>query len=310
MEGTQPSPLPSRHKIIQAYQDSLWSAAKSPASWLFLLLWLTATIYIAIFTNIGIIPYLELAAYMVIISLLTIALTPESNILPSLPTRCSQRQLWLQLAVLLIIILLTGYRGMILQPGVPTSWQLPVIYPILALLHHLPNGLANPLLYFVLPVCCLLPLGASWKELGFEPGYRSWLVTLLWNFLPLILLIIGLLGGAFTFLALIVNVIQNALLNGFFEEFLMRGALMTRLNYLFGTTWSIVLSSLIFGFWHIGVQMVSFDNNFWLGLATTILGQATIGLGLAVILQRTRNLLASSIFHVVLDTASSLKVIP
>ena len=77
---------------------------------------------------------------------------------------------------------------------------------------------------------------------------------------------------------------------------------MTRLSYLLCDDWGLVLSTLIFGLFHIGVQTSAVHGDWLAGAAYTIIDQAVIGLGMAIIFLRTRNLLASSIFHVLLDT--------
>ena len=68
----------------------------------------------------------------------------------------------------------------------------------------------------------------------------------------------------------------------------------------------MVLSSLIFGLFHIGAQTSALHGDWLGGAAYAITDQAVLGLGFEIIFLRTRNLLASSIFHVVLDTVGQI----
>lgn len=114
---------------------------------------------------------------------------------------------------------------------------------------------------------------------------------------------VSLLVGGTQISSLGFGLLHNSLRNGFFEEFLFRGALLAILIQLVHMQWAIVLSSLLFGLWHLGANTVGFDGNFLAGAAFGVMNQAVIGLGLAVVVFRTRNLLASSIIHVLLNTA-------
>ena len=99
------------------------------------------------------------------------------------------------------------------------------------------------------------------------------------------------------------RVLSNSLNNGFFEEFLFRGALQTRLRRLAGPGWALVLQALIFGPWHLGLGFTDTGHAGWLpALASTLVHQAVVGLGFGVIFERTRNLLAPSVVHVVANS--------
>jgi membrane protease YdiL (CAAX protease family) len=171
------------------------------------------------------------------------------------------------------------------------------------------NRIAVPVLYFVLPLIILLLLGANIREIGLGRSYHGWRVALLWSILPLIGLGVFLVLGVASLGGIAIRVANNFFQNGFFEEFLFRGALMTRLCYLLRNDWGLILSTLIFGFSHIGVQTQAFGGDWLLGVASTIVNQAVLGLGFAIIFARTRNLLASSVFHVILDTFSGFAIL-
>lgn len=99
------------------------------------------------------------------------------------------------------------------------------------------------------------------------------------------------------------RLLSNALNNGFFEEFLFRGALQTRLRPLVGVGWALVLQALVFGVWHLGL---GFDDTSHVGwpeaLASTLAHPAVIGLAYGVAFERTRNLLAPSVAHVLANS--------
>jgi membrane protease YdiL (CAAX protease family) len=91
--------------------------------------------------------------------------------------------------------------------------------------------------------------------------------------------------------------------NGFFEEFLFRGALQTRLRKLTTPAWALVLQALIFGLWHLGAgYSATGGSDLLTAAASTIVAQASLGLAFGIIFERTRNLFASSAFHIVINS--------
>jgi membrane protease YdiL (CAAX protease family) len=77
--------------------------------------------------------------------------------------------------------------------------------------------------------------------------------------------------------------IQNNLRNGFFEEFLFRGALMSRLNLLFGRSWGVVLATLIFGLFHAPTYTAVFQGDLLAGIAYSMVNPVVFGLCFAII---------------------------
>lgn len=183
------------------------------------------------------------------LSVLTIILTthtPEAQ--EAVDSTYSKRWLQVQLTVFFAIFLFTGYRGMLFNHALSgTLAHLPGVSPLIVLLNTFPVSSVNPILYFVLPVCVLLLLQAHWRELGLRRGYRAGAVLGLWSIIPLVLISVNVASGRLTLGLLIISLFTNTLNNGFFEEFLFRGVLLTRLSRLLGTEWSVVLSSLLSG---------------------------------------------------------------
>jgi membrane protease YdiL (CAAX protease family) len=308
-EKAEKPPSGRWQQIRQEYRASLSATVRSRATWFFITCLLAALVILALKGRFSVIlSSLPFILFTLLFALLTIPLTAGADQLPPIGTSCSRPRLCWQVMLLLIVILLATYRGIVLN--MPQALPIPLLYPLaywsLNFLDAGPVPLGNwitiPVLYFIIPVALLLLLGASWSELGLGRGYRSWRVALLWSLLPLITIVAFLLTGVTSLVNVGIKVAGNIFQNGFFEEFLFRGALMTRLSYLLRDDWGFVLSTLMFGLFHIGVQTSAVHGDWLVGAAYTIINQGVIGLGMAIIFLRTRNLLASSIFHVLLDT--------
>ncbi len=296
-------------QIKQEYRRCFSATIRSRAAWFFIAVQIVAFVILILKGSFDVIlSSLPFILFTFVFALLTIPLTVGVDQLLPVKTHCSRRQLWWQVVILLVVILLAGYRGVVLNmPGIT---HVPLLYPLarwsINFLGGGPeppgNWIAVPVLYFIIPVALLLLTGASWSELGLGRGYRSWRAALLWSILPLIAIVVFLITGVISLVNTGINFLGNIFQNGFFEEFLFRGALMTRLRYLIRGDWGLVLSSLLFGLWHIGAQTSALHGDWLAGAASTVPNQAVLGLGLAIIFLRTRNLLASSIVHVLLDT--------
>lgn len=308
-EKAESTPRRRWQQIRQEYRASLSATVRSRAAWFFTAFLLAALVILALKGRFSVIlSSLPFILFTLLFALLTIPLTAGGDRLPPIETRCSRPRLCWQIVLLLIVILLATYRGIVLN--MPQTLHIPLLYPLaywsLDFLDAGPLFLGNwitiPVLYFIIPAALLLLTGAGWGELGLGRGYHGWRVALLWSFLPLLVIIIFLLTGVTSLVNVGIKVAGNIFQNGFFEEFLFRGALMTRLSYLLRDDWGLVLSTLMFGLFHIGVQTSVLHGDWLAGAAYAIIDQAFIGLGMAIIFLRTRNLLASSIFHVLLDT--------
>lgn len=97
------------------------------------------------------------------------------------------------------------------------------------------------------------------------------------------------------------SLVYNTLVAGFPEEVLFRGALLTRLSRLWGSEWGVVLSTLVFGLWHFGLAMSNTNGNILAAIASSMALQGMVGLWLAILFVRTRNLLAPVVFHCLWD---------
>jgi membrane protease YdiL (CAAX protease family) len=299
-------------RTLRLYRESLRAVVRSPAVWFFFGVWLLAVAYLSLGGFASLLR--ESAIYstltLVVFGLLTIPLTakvPEPAYLKAPPT--SQGRLWAQVGVLLVVVLLTGYRDMVFNHALPRSLSsLPLWTPLVDLLDRLWSGIlpnpflgVTPTLYVLVPGALLLALGARPRELGFARGYRALRVAALWSAIQLVLIAVALVSARLTLLSLVGTLVSNFFQNGFSEEFLFRGALMTRLARLLGNSWAVVLSSLLFGLWHLGTNTTSAGGSYLAGAALGIVSQAVFGLGVAFVFVRTRNLLAPTIIHILAD---------
>ncbi|MHC4395158.1 MAG: lysostaphin resistance A-like protein [Planctomycetota bacterium] len=224
----------------------------------------------------------------------------------------------MQIVVIVFFICITGYTSLMFH-GVLESHPIPVWSPIIGAFNHLGERLlntdivghpalamANPVKYFFLPLPLLLLFGARFSELGFRRGHRTLSVLALWCFVPAGLLAFQLAFGYLTFSVLACRFISHFLQNGFGEEFLFRGALQTRLKTMLDPSWAIVIQALLFGIWHFGKDFNNLKhvgiNSTAAAIAFSIVGSAIFGLAYGIIFQRTRNLLACSVFHIVVNS--------
>ncbi len=304
--------------FLQTIRDeALRPALRSSAAWTFAVLWVISATYLAITGHAGTsLQWLGILMGLGLFILLTVGLTA------GVPQRASETEhgtrstlLWLQVALVVAVIALTGQRGMVFHGVIPPMFNhIPLWSPFVQFLEEAgnrlgqagylsnPNYLVNPVLMFVVPLPLLLLLGARWRSLGFERGHRTWRVVVLWSIGLVGYWVVKLITGTWSVGRLGHILLSNTMQNGFFEEFLFRGVLQTRLSRLISPSWALVVSSLGFGLWHIGVDAKHLGGDLLAGAAMSILIQSPVGLALGVIFLRTRNLLACSVIHVVVNT--------
>jgi membrane protease YdiL (CAAX protease family) len=299
-------------RIVKARLGSpVGDVAASPAAWFFGLVWLAALGGLAARGY----PGRALGAPLVLVPILlfclaTVLLT-EDPPPPDVSARPSRPRLLAQTASVLAIAVLIGLAAMaVYGVGPPALAAIPVwsglVDWLLALGRALPfpapAAISSPVIDIVIPGAILLLLGARPRELGFAPGHRVGRVLALWCLPQLAFVLISLITRGGQPLQLAFLFIRNGFQNGLSEEFLFRGALQTRLTLLVGAGWGLVLGSLAFGFWHVGTDARLVTHGDLLSAAFVgIASQAPYGLAFGVIFQRTRNLLAGSLFHMLVD---------
>ena len=281
----------------------------SRAAWFYAIIWLLSIAYLGLRGN-GVFGSVAFALGILVFCCITVLITKDVDEQPVEAQRSDYRS-WLQLVIVLFFVALTGYGGYIfnVRPGQPVN--IPLWSPVVNWFGQLGGEYlsgavdfapvlttANFASYALIPLVFLLLSGARFQTLGFAKGYRVWQVTLFWISIPLILFITQIFSGVTTLASLAKMFLGNLLRNGFSEEFLFRGALRTRLQALVNSDWALVIQALLFGVWHLGFDTQTMDRDILQGFALGIASHSILGLGVGIIFQRTRNLVAPSIVHV------------
>jgi membrane protease YdiL (CAAX protease family) len=225
---------------------------------------------------------LVLAGFTAVVVLIGIVLTlvvtrpatPE-------PRRVDARTAW-QAAVLVAVVLFSCVRF-----GPPaltqvTGWG------------YLP-GWTYPVVVFLLPVVVVVALGARAADIGLHRGHRPFAAAAVWVALRGLMLAPAIVAGKGLLIAgmLVLHLVGVA----FPEELLFRGLLQSRLSLLLGSAWAVVVTALLFGLWHLGVNATAYGGDLATAAARSMVVQGMLGLGYGVALARTRSLVAPSLAH-------------
>jgi len=285
----------------------------SRAAWFYALVWVASLAYLVASGN-GITGSVGFAAGILLFCALTVALTREEPMTDQVQADQSITLRWLQLGIVILDICITTYSGYLfnMRPGQSTNipvWSTVVNFfgnlgaQFLGLLVDNSPALAgaNPAKYVFIPLALLLLTGARFSELGFRRGHRVWQVIVLWASIPVLFLVFQVVTGAANLLYLFRTFIGHFLKNGFSEEFLFRGAFQTRLRLFMKADWALVIQALVFGLWHIGLDTRTMGGDWVAGLALGIASHSIFGLVMGILFQRTRNLIAPSVIHVLIN---------
>ncbi|MCS6846166.1 MAG: type II CAAX endopeptidase family protein [Anaerolineae bacterium] len=292
-------------RTLDRSHRATWLERAPPWAWCMLGAWLVSVLYlVAVGKADNVAIWSFIGAYQLLLAGIIVRLThPMPEDAPSLVPTTTPVTIWSQLGVIGAFIALTGFVR-----------TLPVWSNMTAALSALGerllpaeivggpgNAIANPVQYFALPFVLLLVLGARPAELGLGRGHRVLRTCLAWIAAPAIFWIVLLASGQLTVMRLLRAVVGNALQNGFFEEFLFRGALQTRLNKLVQPGWALVIQALAFGVWHFNANAGVAPGDPFAALAACVVSQAVSGLAYGIVFLRTRNLVAPSVAHVVMN---------
>lgn len=211
-----------------------------------------------------------------------------------------RRRLGAQLVVALLLAVLAMFRFQ----EIPL-WD-AVVQQLYVLGNAVPapnaNYVVNPMLYGVIPGVLVLALGATLRGIGFRKGWRPWRVIAVWSAPVLGIWAYALFTGQAGVGRIGRLLLSNTFQNGVGEEVLWRGIIQTRLARLWTPEWGLVLASLGFGWWHIDSIPDWAGSDLWLAAALNVVIQAPMGLALGLIFDRTRNLLAPSVVHIVANS--------
>ena len=305
-----------RQCIVRLQREVFISVFTCPAAWFFATIWVAAAIYLAVIGRVFIV--LQCLCLLIIVMffcVITVGITITEHKPKVKVSRTRQGLLLLQIVVKASFICITCYTSLMFH-GVVESHSIPVWSPVIRAFSHFGEkvfsndfvvnpalSVANTAKYFLLPLPFLLLLGARFSQLGFCRGHRTLFVLALWCFVPVGVWMYLLAFGRLSCRVLIRRFLMHLLQNGFGEEFLYRGALQTRLRALLSPSWAIVIQALLFGIWHFGANYgYKGITDTTTVIAFSVVVQATAGLVFGIIFQRTRNLLACSVIHVVTNS--------
>lgn len=253
------------------------------------------------------------------VALLAVAVRRATEPPPALSAAAPRGRLWLEVAWLVAVLAASAweglhFHGMASPPDLP-GWSelrwLSADWSRQLGLGDAPYRVFNPIVYGALPLLVVLP-STGGRHLGCGPGHRALRVAAIVAALPLLVVVGKLLAGDVAERAALLgqSILGNTLQNGPFEEFLFRGLLQTRLVLLLGVPWGLLLSSLAFGVWHLGLDLAMAGGGGVLpALALGVALQGSIGLLLGYVFHRTRNLLAPSLAHVAINVAGEMAML-
>ncbi|MCL4861478.1 MAG: CPBP family intramembrane metalloprotease [Caldilineaceae bacterium] len=296
--------------MFQQGGSQLRRAMAQPAARLMAALWVLSAAYLAWTGNgVSVVLVTVWVSVSLVLALLTVRITIPT---PDHTADVALRRgfVWAQLAVAGAVIALTGLDALgISTLGDALGWSRLVAWLrglgeslfSVAWVGGPGNAVANPVQYFVIPFGLLLLLGARPRDVGLGRGRHVWRVCGLWLILPVAVWAVLLVMGVTSLAMIGRRLLSNALQNGFFEEFLFRGVLQTRLNLLMPGGWALVVQALLFGLWHLGANTRMMEGNLWAGLALCVISQGVVGIAYGIVFRRTGNLVAPSVAHVVMN---------
>ena len=260
------------------------STATSPAAWLFAAAWILAAASLLLRGLLEDLLLAVLTAALVLLAIATtFAVTPRP---PSAPRRRDSRTL-VQAVLLVAMVAFTFVRFGPSWLTHATGWG------------YLP-GAAYLVVVFLLPLAVVVALGAPRREIGLQRGYRAFAVAGVWLVIRAILLAPAVIAGQGPRLAGVFGL--NLLAIAIPEEIVFRGLLQTRLSLLLGPAWAVVLTALLFGLWHFGINVNAAGGDLLSAAARSVLVQGMVGLGYSVAFARTRSLISSSLAHAAFNT--------
>jgi membrane protease YdiL (CAAX protease family) len=159
--------------------------------------------------------------------------------------------------------------------------------------------------YFV-EVCAVFVglrlLGLAPAELGFRKWVRggTW-VAVIWVATAVGFLTSDMIFGVIAPLEALHQVVLNVFRNGFSEEFLFRGVLLSRLRAVVNDDWALFTQAILFGVWHYGADVRASEGNAVVTACFMITVQAVFGYALGYLALRTRSIAIGSAFHAIAD---------
>ncbi|HEV3116330.1 MAG TPA: CPBP family intramembrane glutamic endopeptidase [Gemmataceae bacterium] len=153
-------------------------------------------------------------------------------------------------------------------------------------------------LYVLVPAGLLLALGARPRELGLCLPAPCTAVGTVACLVPTVSFVgWGIGSGKLTGAAPIFLLVHNLLSNGFSEEFLCRGMIMSHLRAFVTAEWAVLIQAVIFAIMHFQLTGVEERAAPWQSLAEDIALNMPIGLAFGYLALRSRSLLLPTLLH-------------
>jgi membrane protease YdiL (CAAX protease family) len=163
-------------------------------------------------------------------------------------------------------------------------------------------GIPQFALYVVVPALALATFGVRARDVWVRLGKRGWIAAgATWVAPFAIALAVGLAQHPASLGRLAWRSTTNVFQNGFSEEFLFRGVLLTRLRFVMRDGWALFAQAILFGAWHYGADMREAHGDLIYAIALMITAQASFGYALGFLALRSRSPLFPSITHALAD---------
>lgn len=217
---------------------------------------------------------------------------------PSALQRPLTRAHFAGLAVCFVAVLVSGWLQTRMNPSVRGS----SLWSLQSLVHF---GVAAFTIEVVLVFLTLRALRVPARVLGLAAWAKgSSRVAVAWIGLALLYVVIDSLTGKTRVQNTLGLIVRNIFQNGFSEEFLFRGALLSRLRTFVRLEWALLGQALVFGAWHYGADIRSAGGNVLVAIAFMITVQSVFGYALGFLAVRTRSIAITATFHALADATS------
>ncbi len=211
----------------------------------------------------------------------------------------------LQIWVCLFIIALTGVVNVIASGTFSTTARSSDVSFRLTpgLAHDFGLGWFQFGLYVVFTATILCKAGADLRGFGLIPKWHSTIrPILLWVIPMAILLATAIAAQRYPVGDVGLRLLQNFFQNGFSEEFLFRGALLTRLRLNFSEPAANAIQAALFGLWHFGPIFYGTHGDFTATLSLALAGQAVFGAAMGFLALRLGSIALPTVMHTLFDT--------
>ena len=300
---SSPTAAPERQRRWQARLGAAAVAAvRSRWTWVVVVIWLIAGGILLAHGQAAVVK--AKAAFLPVIAILalaTIVFTDDPASVPTADSSMTMKRLVVALAIVGALALLAWYiasggRRTGMMAALTLNWQ--ASNPWLARSWAV---VRTALLFVALPLAAMMVLKVAPHDLGLQPGHRSWRFLALWSVPVLVLWGVRVASGLLWPARLVSQLWALTRQRGFFEEFLFRGMLQSRLAP-YGGGMSLAVQALVFAGWHAGVSLAAAPEAKLVACAVSVFVVLPIGVALGVVFVRTRNLLAPSILNVLANT--------